>query len=167
MTATSSHTPSLHTPSSLAVPIASAGEAERAIANLNTIMDRLIDTIEEETTRLRAGRLRDAVELDEAKVEFARLYAAESARVKSAKDIIATSLPDALDRLRKRHDAFQTLLQKNLTVLATAHAVSEGIIRGVSGELARKAAPSTYGASGRANAASSKASQPLAISRTL
>ena len=150
-----------------AAPIASAGEAERAIANLNKIMDRLIDTVEEETARLRAGRLRDAVELDEAKVELARAYAAESDRVKSAKDIIAQSLPEALDALRKRHDAFHALLQKNLTVLATAHAVSEGIIRGVSGELARKAAPSTYGATGRANAPSSKTSQPLAISRTL
>lgn len=150
-----------------AAPIASAGEAERAIVNLNKIMDRLIDTIEEETARYRAGRLRDAVELDEAKVELARAYAAESDRVKSAKDIIAKSLPDALDALRKRHDAFQALLRKNLTVLATAHAVSEGIIRGVSDELARKQAPSTYGASGRANAPSSKTSPPLAISRTL
>ena len=151
----------------VSAPIASAGEAERAIVNLNKIMDRLIDTVEEETALLRAGRLRDAVELDEAKVELARAYAAESERVKSAKDIIAQSLPDALDALRKRHDAFQALLQKNLTVLATAHAVSEGIIRGVSGELARKQAPSTYGASGRANTPSSKTSQPLAVSRTL
>jgi hypothetical protein len=148
-------------------PIVSAGEAERAIANLNTIMDRLVQTVEEETARVRAGRLRDAIELDEAKVELARSYAAESERVKVAKDIIAQSLPQALDALRKRHEAFQALLQTNLTVLATAHAVSEGIIRGVSGELARKRAPSTYGASGRTNAPSAKASQPLAISRTL
>jgi hypothetical protein len=153
--------------SSAAVPIASAGEAEHAIANLHKIMDRLVDTVTEETARVRAGRLHDAVELDEAKVELARLYAAETERVKSAKDIIAKSLPDALDRLRQRHDAFQALLQTNLTVLATAHAVSEGIIRGVSGELARKQAPSTYGASGRANVPSSKTSQPLALSRTL
>ena len=54
-----------------------------------------------------------------------------------------------------------------LTVLATAHAVSEGIIRGVSGELARKQAPSTYSASGRAQAPSTKTSPPLAFSRSL
>jgi hypothetical protein len=148
-------------------PITNVGEAERAIASLEKIMDRLVDTVEEETTRVRAGRLRDAVELDEAKVELARAYAAETDRVKAATDIIAKSLPEALDRLRKRHDAFRALLQTNLTVLATAHAVSEGIIRGVSGELARKQAPTTYGASGRANAPSSKASQPLAVSRSL
>ncbi len=147
--------------------IASVGEAEHAIANLNTIMDRLTDTVEQETVRLRAGRLRDAVELDEAKVELARAYAAESERVKAAKDIIAESLPEALERLRARHDAFRALLQTNLTVLATVHAVSEGIIRGVSGELARKQAPSTYGASGRTSAPSNKTSQPLAVSRTL
>jgi hypothetical protein len=52
-------------------------------------------------------------------------------------------------------------------VLATAHAVSEGIIRGVSDELARKRAPQTYGASGRANAPSPQAGQPLAVCRTL
>jgi hypothetical protein len=148
-------------------PIASAGEAERVIANLNTIMDRLVETVEEETTRVRVGRLADAAELAEGKAELGRRYAVESERVTAARELIARSLPDALDALRKRHTAFQALLQTNLTVLATAHAVSEGIIRGVSGELARKRAPSTYGATGRANAPSAKASQPLAISRTL
>jgi hypothetical protein len=148
-------------------PIASAGEAERVIANLNTIMDRLVETVEEETARVRAGRLADAAELAEGKAELGRRYAAESERVQAARELIARSLPDALDALRKRHTTFQALLQTNLTVLATAHAVSEGIIRGVSGELARKRAPSTYGATGRANAPSAKASQPLAISRTL
>ena len=148
-------------------PIASAGEAERVIANLNTIMDRLVETVEEETARVRAGRLADAAELAEGKAELGRRYAVESERVTAARELIARSLPDALDRLRKRHTAFQALLQTNLTVLATAHAVSEGIIRGVSGELARKQAPSTYGASGRVNVPSSKTSQPLAVSRTL
>jgi hypothetical protein len=150
-----------------AAPIASTAEAERAIANLDKIMDRLVATVEEETARMRAGRLRDAVQLGETKADLARAYAAESERVKLAKDVIARSLPETLERLRKRHDAFQALLQTNLTVLATAHAVSEGIIRGVSGELARKQAPSTYGASGRANPPAAKSSQPLALSRTL
>jgi hypothetical protein len=148
-------------------PISSADDAARAVANLHTIMDRLVDTVERETARVRVGRLRDALEKDETKVELARAYAAESERVSAAKDLIAKNLPDVLDRLRKRHDAFRALLQTNLTVLATAHAVSEGIVRGVSGEMARKQAPSTYGATGRANAPSAKASQPLAFSKSL
>ncbi len=148
-------------------PIGNVSEAERAIASLNTIMDRLVETVEQETAHVRVGRLRDALRNDAAKVELARAYAAESERVKAAKGILAKDLPDALERLRQRHDVFRALLQTNLTVLATSHAVSEGIIRGVSGELARKNAPSTYGASGRPNTPGSKTSQPLAVSKSL
>lgn len=147
--------------------IVTAGDAERAVANLNTIMDRLVETVEEETARVRAGRLREASELEEAKVEFARRYAIESGKIRGARDLIAKSQPEALERLRQRHEAFQALLQTNLTVLATAHAVSEGIIRGVSGELARKQTPQTYGASGRANGPRAGASPPIAFSRLL
>ena len=147
--------------------IATANDAELAIANLEKIIDELEKTVSEETSRVRAGRLRDAIVLEQAKSDFARLYALESGRVKAAKDTIARLAPKAFARLRDRHDVLQGLLRTNLTVLATAHAVSEGIIRGVSGELARKQAPSTYGASGRAQAPATRASPPLAISRTL
>ena len=147
--------------------IGDASQAEKVVADFEKIMDQLEHAVTEETARVRAGRLRNALELGDAKIEFARLYAVESERVKAAKDAIARLSPGALDRLRRRHDSFQSLLRTNLTVLATAHAVSEGIIRGVSGELARKQAPSTYGATGRAQVPSSKASPPLAVSRTL
>ena len=147
--------------------IVNASAAEKAIADLESIMDQLERALTEETARVRSGKLRDAGTLSEAKIKFARLYAVESARIRAAKETIERWIPDAFDRLRKRHNTFQDLLQTNLTVLATAHAVSEGIIRGVSGELARKQAPSTYGANGRAQAPSTKATQPLALSRSL
>ena len=139
-------------------------EADHALASLNDIMDRLAETIAEETARARAGRVKAAAELTESKLELARRYSAESQRVKAG---LAHARPDTLKALRDKHAAFQSLLQTNLTVLATAHAVSEGIIRGVSGELARKQTPSTYGASGRANLPNSKAGPPLAICKTL
>lgn len=154
-------------PSPKPAPIGNANEAEHALANLNKIMDGLAESIEQETARVRVGRLRDALQNDAVKMDLARAYVAETERVKAAKGIIAKDLPDALDRLRQRHEAFRALLQTNLTVLATSHAVSEGIIRGVSGELARKQAPSTYGASGRASTPGSKTSQPLAVSKSL
>ena len=153
--------------SELANPIVNASAAERAIADLESIMDQLEQALTEETARVRAGKLRDAGTLSETKIEFARLYAVESTRIRAAKETIERWVPGAFERLRTRHNTFQDLLQTNLTVLATAHAVSEGIIRGVSGELARKQAPSTYGANGRAQAPSTKATQPLALSRSL
>ena len=148
-------------------PIGTAAEAERAIANLNTIMDSLIETVEQETAHMRKGRLREALALEPQKQDLSLRFAAETTRIKAAQGTIAKALPQALEALRQRHTAFQALLQKNLTVIATAHAVSEGIIRGVSGELTRRQTPSTYGASGRANAPKPKTAQPLAISRTL
>src|SRR5262249_52552104 len=148
-------------------PIATAIDAEIAVTNLEKIMDQLEQAVSEETSRVRSGKLRDAFTLEQAKTEIAHLYAVESNRVKAAKDAIVRLAPKALDRLRQRHDKSQILLHPNLPVLAPAHAVSEGIIRGVSSELARKQAPSTYGASGRAQAPSKKVSPPLAVSRTL
>jgi hypothetical protein len=71
------------------------------------------------------------------------------------------------EQLRVRHEAFRARLQTNLTVLATAHAVSEGLIRGVAGEMNRRSSPQTYGLSGRANPPSRNSAQPIAISRTL
>ena len=106
--------------------IVNASAAEKAIAGLESIMDRLEQALTEETARVRAGKLRDAGALSEAKIEFARLYAIESARIRAAKETIVRWIPDAFDRLNKRHNTFRDLLQTNLTVLATAHAVSEG-----------------------------------------
>ncbi len=148
-------------------PILTAAEAERAIEALHAIVDRLARTLENETAHLRAGRLRDAVALEPAKQELARAYTAAAARIKAAGPLIARTLPKLLQPLRRRHAELQELLQTNMTVLATAHAVSEGIIRGVSGELARHRSPSTYGATGKANPANPRAGQPLALSRTL
>jgi hypothetical protein len=147
--------------------ISTAAEAERAIANLNTIMDRLIETVQEETAHMRKGRLREAIALKPRKTDLAQRYVAESARVNTAKPTIVKALPQALTALRERHAGFQSLLQTNMMVIATAHAVSEGIIRGVSGEMNRRQTPSTYGASGRANAPGPRNSQPLAVSRSL
>jgi hypothetical protein len=147
--------------------IASPGEATQVIEYLTGIVDRLIATVEDETEHMRAGRLHDALALEETKTELARSYAAESARLKAAGATVARAKAEALEGLRSRHERFQDLLQTNLTVMATAHAVSEGIIRGVSGELARKRTPSTYGASGRAHGPGPKAAQPMAVSRSL
>lgn len=148
-------------------PIETLGEAEKVIGRLESIMDSLLATIEEETSLVRAGRLNDATTLETAKAELARQYSLDTERLKVSKQFLSRALPDAVNALRKRHDTFHALLQTNLTVLATAHAVSEGIIRGVSSEMARKQVPQTYGATGRANTPGPKASQPLAVSRSL
>jgi hypothetical protein len=149
------------------IPIASVGEAQHAIANLERIMDSLLATVEQETALVRQGKIGDAARLEAPKSELASHYLTETERLKLSKDFVQRSLPDALAALRRRHDSFHALLQINLTVLATAHAVSEGIIRGVSDEINRTQVPQTYGAMGRATVAKPKNRQPMAVCRTL
>jgi hypothetical protein len=143
-------------------------EAEGLAAHIIEVMDQLLGVVQQETELVRGGRLAAAAQLHTAKGELTRLYIADTLRLRASRPHLSRIMSaDQLDALRRHHDRFRALLQINLTVLATAHAVSEGIVRGVSGELARKAAPQTYGASGRTVAPPMSAAQPLALSRTL
>jgi hypothetical protein len=137
------------------------------IAEMSAAMDQIIRVVEQETALVRAGRLREASKLEAEKADLSQRYYASASAIKTMLPQLAKAIPEALAQLQRKHDEFRALLQINLTVLATAHAVSEGIMRGVSDELARKTAPSTYGATGRANAPGPSAAQPLAVSRVL
>jgi hypothetical protein len=149
-------------------PVVSPAEAEQLMAHFVAVMDKLIAIVKQETELVRAGHVGKAAELEAAKSELARSYVADTLRLKASQPRLARLVPaDRLGALRKRHDSFRSLLQINSTVLATAHAVSEGIVRGVSGEMARKSAPQTYGVTGRANMPSRNAAAPLAVSRML
>jgi hypothetical protein len=59
------------------------------------------------------------------------------------------------------------MLQVNLTVLATAHAVSENIVRGVNAEMQRRNIPSTYTSSGRRATPGPRHLTPMTVSRSL
>ena len=151
----------------LPAPIKTAADANELAAHYIDVMDRLVGVMEQETELVRLGRLSQATALEPAKTALARLYIADTLRLRANQAQLAQIAPETMPELIRHHDKFRALLQINLTVLATAHAVSEGIVRGVSGELARKAAPQTYGASGRANAPDLRNAPPLAVSRVL
>jgi hypothetical protein len=146
-------------------PITNSSEAQDVIGHLSDVMDALLGVVDQETALVRAGRLSDAAKLEPTKSQLARHYVTDTSRLKISVPYLSKAMPAALTALRERHHNFQALLQINLTVLATAHAISEGIMRGLSEEITRKASPQTYGASGRANAPKSQMGQPLAISR--
>jgi hypothetical protein len=148
-------------------PVSSAEEAELLIKHMLDVMDALLETIEEETRLVRAGKLIDATKLEATKTELSRLYTVDSLRIKSSQNYLKQVAPQPLQNLRERHNTFRAVLQMNLTVLATAHAVSEGIMRGVADQLARKAQPAGYGATGQAMTPPRGAAQPLTVSRSL
>ena len=155
-------------PVTVAAPINTIADANELAAHYIEVMDKLVGVIQQETELVRRGQLGQAVALEATKTALSRLYIADTLRLRANDAQLKRIAPETMPELIRRHEAFRALLQTNLTVLATAHAVSEGIVRGVSGELTRKAAPQTYGASGRANAPDlRKSAAPLAVSRVL
>jgi hypothetical protein len=155
-------------PNPAPVPIAAITEAEALAAHFMAVMDALVDLVRRETELVRAGRVGEAMKLEQSKSALAQSYIATMLRLQADRSRLGGMLrTETLSALRQRHESFRALLQLNLTVLATAHAVSEGIVRGVSEEIARKSMPQTYGASGRATVPSRSPTVPLAVSRLL
>jgi len=150
-----------------AVPIPSAAEGALLIVRLAEAMASLLGVLEEETQLARAGRISEIARIEPRKSDLARRYLVDAGAVRANALYLARETPREFDDLRRRHEQFRAVLQINLAVLATAHAVSEGIIRGAAGELARKTAPQTYGAGGRATAPASNGCPPVAVSRRL
>jgi hypothetical protein len=140
---------------------------EQLIAHLQHVMDALRAMLEKEIELVRAGRLTEVARLEPSKAELARIYAADAAVVRANSAFLQRELPATFAKLRGWHEAFQALLKLNLTTLATAHAVSEGIIRGVATELTRQSFPITYGRWGRRNHPRANQAEPMALSITL
>src|SRR5690242_3066931 len=155
-------------PAAPAVPsVTSAAEAEALVRHLIAATEALVSTVEQETALVRAGHVREAAPLGQNKSELATAFARDTARVKANLPVLKKHVPALLAQLRQQHESFNALLQTNLTVLATSHAVSEGLIRGAHAEVARKAAPQTYGQSGRTVAPPRNMAVPVSVSRTL
>ena len=137
-------------------------DAQTTVAGLSEVMEGLQSVVEEETALVRAGRLCEASRLASKKTELSGRYFKAVEELKANSKRLARNAPDQ-GVLADRHERLQAVLKSNLMVLATAHAVSEGILRRLSGDLARKAmAPP-----GSTTGSDTKRAAPLALSRTL
>ena len=146
--------------------ITTRAEAEQAIARVAELIEKLRGLIEQETALVHAGKVRNAATLGPQKSDLtSKLYLTGESLKANAKFLLQAA-PASAAALAKVQEALRAVLQRNMIVLATAHAVSEGIMRRLSGDLARKASPQVYGASGRATAPNPKHGRPLAVSRS-
>ncbi|MGH6642132.1 MAG: hypothetical protein ACRED3_05480 [Bradyrhizobium sp.] len=156
------------TPATAPAPaISSPADARKLAEELMDVMSGLLGVIECETELVRAGKVREAMALEAQKGELSRRYMVTVERLKTSQKYLAQVSPELLTTLRRHHDTFRAMLQINLTVLATAHAVSEGIVRGVNTEMQRRNIPNTYTASGQRAAPGPRNMTPLAVSRSL
>jgi hypothetical protein len=147
--------------------ITSAADAAAAMAEIGKLMTELCQIVEAETDLVRAGRVAASAGVAKRKSELARAFMDKAVGVRTNSGYLAQAASPLLDALRQQHERFRIKLQDNLTVLATARAVSEGILRGVSNELARRSTVQTYGASGRHYTQARRPAAPIAVSRSL
>jgi hypothetical protein len=104
---------------------------------------------------------------EQKKKELSNRYVKTVGSLKASQKFLSRSAPELLTTLHRHHDTFRAMLQVNLTVLATAHAVSENVVRGVNAEMQRRNIPSTYTAQGRRATPTARHLRPLSVSRSL
>ena len=148
-------------------PFPSSSEAAAFVEGLRLTMAELIDVLAEESALVRAAKIRAAQPLEARKTALSVRYTAEIARLKAQAPARRAAAPPALASLEAESDALGKALEINLAVLATAHAVAEGIIRQVASTVQAKRAPTAYGANGRASAPPPRAAAPVAVIRSL
>ena len=144
-----------------------SAEARKLAEDLMDAMSALLGLIERETELVRAGKVGEAMTLESRKQELSRNYVGAVTQLKANQAQLAKSAPELLSTLHRHHDAFRAMLQVNLTVLATAHAVSESVVRGVNAEIQKRNVPNTYTAAGRRATPGPRHITPLAVSRSL
>ena len=120
-------------------------EAESLVAGFRQTIADLALVLEEETAHLSAGRIRDGLACETRKGELAGRYLQTVEATKANAVALARFASDLLPALRREHALFQSVVVRNQTVLATARAVSEGLVKGVADEIARQTRPQGYG----------------------
>src|SRR5947199_9741377 len=137
-------------PAPAPIPIASTvSEARKLAEDLMDVMSELLGVIERETELVRAGKLREAMALEPKKTGLSRRYVSATEHLKASQQYLSQVAPELLTALHRHHDVFRAMLHINLTVLATAHAVSESIVRVVNAEMQRRNIPNTYTSAGQ------------------
>jgi hypothetical protein len=154
-------------PPSPSAPVSTPADARKLAETMMDVMTALLSVIELETELVRAGKLREALAFEPQKTDLSRRYVNAVGQLKASQKYLSQTAPELLNSLHRHHETFRAMLQINLTVLATAHAVSESIVRGVNAEMQQRNIPNTYTAAGRRAAPGPRHMTPIAVSRSL
>ncbi|GJD50372.1 hypothetical protein OPKNFCMD_3111 [Methylobacterium crusticola] len=150
------------------VRVADRAGAERLVAETLAVMQELGGLLARESAHIRSGRLREGLAEDARKTALSASYLQGLQVVKGNAVALARFAPDRVAALREAHAAFAAAVALNQTVLATARAISEGLLKTLSAELGRAARPQGYGSQRPAASPYGAArSGPLVLSRSL
>lgn len=149
--------------------IADALSARALVEAVLEALGALSHLVGEETELVRAGRLPEAMTREPRKTELAGIYMRGVEQVKLNAVALARFVPDQVKRLKDAHLAFQSLIETNQIVLATARAVSELIVRDLAADANKPMRANGYGPAATVGAGvfARPNSGPLVVSRRL
>ena len=127
----------------------------------------LVDVMNQETTLLRAGHLREASVLTPAKTQLAQEYVGFARAVQRQTERLKREAPEAVERLRHGHEALATQMAENLRVLATARNITEHILTDVAHVVSQQDRTRAYGRAGTITADPSTSARGIAINRAM
>jgi flagellar biosynthesis/type III secretory pathway chaperone len=130
-------------------------------------LDTLVGVLNQETTLLRAGRLKDASELTSEKTRLAQDYMGFARSVQRQLPRLRLEAPTAVEQLKSGHERLATQMAENLRVIATARAVTEDLLTDVATALGAKSRPKTYGATGQVGGSAPPPASGVSINRAL
>src|SRR5690606_25709348 len=132
-----------------------------------TTLDALVTIMNEETTLLRAGRIRDAGTLTAEKTRLAQDYVGLARSIQRQSTRLQREAPEEVQRLRSGHERLATQMAENLRVIATARDVTDDILSDVARAVGQSARTRTYGASGELPASAGTSARGIAVNRSL
>lgn len=153
-----------------ALRIADRAGAQAFVQGLLAAMRDLEAALARESEGVRAGRIAEAMTGALAKAELAAAYMTGLEAAKANAIALARFAPEGLGALKAAQKRFAAVLEVNQQVLATARAVSEGLIKALAEEVGKTRTPTVYGRPSHAPSPYGRAgatSGPLVFSRSL
>ncbi|MDR3471949.1 MAG: hypothetical protein P4M09_09705 [Devosia sp.] len=133
-----------------------------------TVLAKLVEVMNAETTLLRAHRYREAGELTAQKTQLAQDYVGFARAVQRRLPVLQEQAPGDIERLLQGHDSLATQMAESLRVIGTARNVTESILSDVSATLGDQGRTTTYDAVGQVSTSPrSSAANGIAINRAL
>ncbi|MET3924872.1 hypothetical protein [Devosia sp. 2618] len=127
----------------------------------------LVDVMNQETTLLRAGHMRQASTMTPDKTRLAQDYVTFARSVQRQGSRLKSQAPEAVERLKLGHARLATQMAENLRVLATARTVTEDLLTDVAKVVGQQNKAKTYGRAGTMATDNANSARGIAINRAL
>lgn len=122
--------------------------AEELCARTDSMLKALVKAMNEETTLLRTGKLKEAEAITAEKARVAQDYVVLARAVQRAAPRLKAQAPELLKRLRNQHESLATQMAENLRVLASARTLTQSLLSDLAKSAGPKHKPNVYSANG-------------------